>query len=256
MTPKEFFNLLMEYPQPARTEVLAELETLTRNYNEEYTTALLSDFEELLNDWKYSKITARLEAEYNENVLAPYYEALHCAEYAIAMGCNDPIEWPGEPAPFTPPPPFHGCYDDTLIFVSPMYEYAVEVLKSKLITEKIKAAYDNPISNKFDAGSRLPEVLTTPEALKIFEQARDLGLIGGEYKWLKGLQLLACFAREMSLKLRLGKGCNSDGTPRISWEHFERLFNIPKGKLRANYSDIQKTGQDPTEIWIIDRIFK
>lgn len=135
-------------------------------------------------------------------------------------------------------------YKNIILEIENSYPVANYILQ--WITEKIKAAYDNPISNKFDAGSRLPEVLTTPEALKIFEQARDLGLIGGEYKWLKGLQLLACFAREMSLKLRLGKGCNSDGTPRISWEHFERLFNIPKGKLReitATYKRQGKTQQ-------------
>ena len=102
----------------------------------------------------------------------------------------------------------------------------------------------------------LPDKLATPEALKIFEQARELGLIDGDYKWLKGLQLLACFAREMSLKLGLGKGNNSDGTPRISWQPFERLFNISNGKLRANYNDVQKTGQDPSDHTLIDRIFK
>lgn len=102
----------------------------------------------------------------------------------------------------------------------------------------------------------LPDKLATPEALKIFEQARELGLIDRDYKWLKGLQLLACFAREMSLKLGLGKGNNSDGTPRISWQPFERLFNISNGKLRANYNDVQKTGQDPSDHTLIDRIFK
>lgn len=101
----------------------------------------------------------------------------------------------------------------------------------------------------------LPDKLTTPEAFKIFERARELGLIDGDYKWRKGLQLLACFAREMSLKLGLGKGNNSDNTPRISWQPFERLFNIPKGRLRANYNDIQKTGQQPTGWELIDQLF-
>lgn len=105
-----------------------------------------------------------------------------------------------------------------------------------------------------------PEAVTLldefPEALKIFEQARELGLIDNDYKWLKGLQLLACFAREMSLKLGLGKGYNSDGTPRISWQPFEKLFNIPSGKLRTNYNDVQKTGQQPIGHTLIDRIFK
>lgn len=102
----------------------------------------------------------------------------------------------------------------------------------------------------------LPDELATPEALKIFEQARELGLIDKDYKWLKGLQLAACFARDMSLKLGLGKGESSGRIPRISWQPFERLFNIPKGKLRANYNDVLKTGQDPSDHALIDRIFK
>ena len=77
-----------------------------------------------------------------------------------------------------------------------------------------------------------------------------------DYKWLKGLQLLACFAREMSLKFKLGKGINSAGTQRVSWKPFELLFNIEEGKLRANFSDIQKTGQQPTDHTLIDKIFK
>lgn len=32
MSARELFAMLMEYPQPTQTEVLAELETLTRNY--------------------------------------------------------------------------------------------------------------------------------------------------------------------------------------------------------------------------------
>lgn len=116
--------------------------------------------------------------------------------------------------------------------------------------DHIKANADRPEAN------RLPDKLATPEALKIFEQARELGLIDGDYKWLKGLQLLACFAREMSLKLGLGKGKNSDGTSRISWQPFERLFNISNGKLRANFNDVRKTGQNPSDHTLIDRIFK
>lgn len=102
----------------------------------------------------------------------------------------------------------------------------------------------------------LPDELNTPEALKIFEQAREIGLISQDFQWLKGLQLLACFAREMSLKLGLGKGLNGDGSPRVSWKPFEQLFKQPQGKLRANYNDILKTGQEPSDIELIDKIFK
>lgn len=110
-------------------------------------------------------------------------------------------------------------------------------------------------NNKSD-GIELPEELATTEALKIFEKARELGLIDEKYKWLKGLQLLACFAREMSLRLNLGNGCNGNGAPRISWKPFERLFNLPNGKLRSNYNDMQKTGQNPIDHSLIDEIFK
>lgn len=73
MNARELFAMLMDYPQPARTEVLAELEKLTRNYDQEHATALLSDFEDMLNEWKYDKVVGRLEAEYNEKILNPYY---------------------------------------------------------------------------------------------------------------------------------------------------------------------------------------
>lgn len=105
-------------------------------------------------------------------------------------------------------------------------------------------------------GGNLPSELDTPEARVIFTKAVEVGLMDSEYKWLKGLQLLACFSREASLKLRLGKGTNSDGTPRVSWRPFECLFNIGKGKLRANYNDVQKTGQSPSDSNLLDTIFR
>lgn len=139
------------------------------------------------------------------------------------------------------------------------YLYNTEIGRTvqQVIFERDKS--DTPDLNETTARPEavtLPDILATPEALKIFEQARELGLIDRDYKWLKGLQLLACFAREMSLKLGLGKGNNSDGTPRISWQPFERLFNISNGKLRANYNDVQKTGQNPGDHTLIDGIFK
>lgn len=104
-------------------------------------------------------------------------------------------------------------------------------------------------------GEKLPKVLDTPECWEIWEQAKEKGVISDAFKWQKGLQLLACFAREMSLRFSLGKGGNSNGTKRINWRIFEELFNIEKGKLRSNYNDIQKTGIEPSEIYIINEIF-
>lgn len=96
----------------------------------------------------------------------------------------------------------------------------------------------------------MPKELMTPEARVYFEKAIELGLMDANNNWLKGWQMLACFAREMSLKLKLGKG------ERIAWKPFETLFCVPKGKLRLNYNDIQKTGQAPQEVYLIDKVFE
>jgi len=97
---------------------------------------------------------------------------------------------------------------------------------------------------------QIPTELDTPEAKVYLERAIELGLMDSNYKWLKGLQMLACFAVEMSKRLKLGKG------ERISWKPFETLFSVNSGKLRLNYNDIQKTGQQPKESYLIDRVFE
>ena len=51
-------------------------------------------------------------------------------------------------------------------------------------------------------------------------------------------------------------GSKANGSHRISWKPFETLFNQPKGKLRLNYNDIQKTGQPPRDIWMVDKVFE
>ena len=64
------------------------------------------------------------------------------------------------------------------------------------------------------------------------------------------MQLLACFCHDVSQKLTLGKG------GRIAWKPFEELFGIKKGTLRSNYNDIQKTGQNPSDIALVDSVFQ
>ena len=113
-----------------------------------------------------------------------------------------------------------------------------------------------PNQNQSPSVHQLPDQLNTDEARRYFRKAIDLGLMSEEYKWLKGLQMLACFARDMSLKLNLNKATNCDGTKRISWKPFENLFKVEQGKLRLNYNDIQKTGQNPSEIGLIDKVFE
>ena len=119
-------------------------------------------------------------------------------------------------------------------------------------------AYDYPLSDDPNSPEpqQIPQELATPEAKTYFDKAIELGLMDNQYNWLRGLQMLACFAREMSLKLDLGKGVNADGIPRISWKPFETLFSVERGKLRLNYNDIQKTGQTPKEVYLIDKVFE
>lgn len=97
---------------------------------------------------------------------------------------------------------------------------------------------------------QIPTELSTPEAKVYLDKAIELGLMDSNYKWLKGLQMLACFAVEMSKRLKLGKG------ERISWRPVETLFSVNSGKLRLNYNDIQKTGQQPKESYLIDKVFE
>lgn len=103
---------------------------------------------------------------------------------------------------------------------------------------------------------QLPQELSTQEAKAYFKKAIELGLMDKTYKWLKGLQMMACFAVEMSNKLNLGKGTLADGRKRISWKPFEILFNIEHGKLRLNYNDVQKTGKTPNEMNLIYKVFE
>lgn len=107
-----------------------------------------------------------------------------------------------------------------------------------------------PTDERAAYAQQLPDKLNTDEAKRYFAKAIELGLMTDNYKWLKGLQMLACFARDFSMKLSLGKG------NRISWKPFESLFEIEPGKLRLNYNDIQKTGQNPSESDLIDKVFE
>lgn len=122
--------------------------------------------------------------------------------------------------------------------------------------ERVKTYKDFEINpsvakaNKNVLEDSLPAELQTDEAFKYFAKAKENGLIDDNYKWRKGEQLLACFCHDMSNKLSLGKG------ERISWQPFEKLFRKEKGKLRSNYNDIQKTGQNPSDIALVDDIFK
>lgn len=209
MTPRDVFNALVEYPQPSRTEVLTAINTLTQNYNQEYTKALLADLENMLDEWKYNKVVERLEEEYNEKILDPYYTALYRAKYDLAMGTNEPIEWPEEPAPFIAPPPFPGCYDDSLIYVAPMYEYAIDLLKSHTKPESPTTV------------TVLPSELDTERARKYFARAVEAGYMiptDTGYRWVMGAAVkLGYFVERVY--------CSTD-TEQLPETALNRLFGV------------------------------
>lgn len=102
----------------------------------------------------------------------------------------------------------------------------------------------------------IPPELQTDEAARMFALAMEEGLINERYEWQKGREMLACFAREASLYLGLGKGVDADDKPRISWKPFETLFGIEPNKLKSNLKDVQKRGSDPKEAYLIDSVFR
>ena len=131
--------------------------------------------------------------------------------------------------------------------------FGTEKLAKRYIDEalpKLEPQQASEPTNTKPQQNKLPNELNTDEALKYFTKAKEIGLIDANYKWLKGKQLLACFCRDMSFKLDLGKG------GRISWQPFEILFKTKKGSLRSNLNDIQKTGETPTDIYLVDKVFK
>ncbi|MEE3483870.1 MAG: hypothetical protein VZQ98_06060 [Bacteroidales bacterium] len=109
---------------------------------------------------------------------------------------------------------------------------------------------------KVSSTPQIPSVLNNDRANKYFAKAMEAGLMNEKFEWQKTKFLLASFCRELSIKLDLGKGRNSNGEKRLCWKPFEQLFNVPNGSLRACLNDIQKTGNSPIGIEKIDAIFE
>lgn len=103
---------------------------------------------------------------------------------------------------------------------------------------------------------QLPSELDNERARGYFAKAIEAKLMSKQFEWLASQALLACFARDMSLKLGLNKAKNSDGSNRISWQPFEVLFGLESGRLKQSLNDIQKTGQEPIGIETVNVIFQ
>ncbi len=118
--------------------------------------------------------------------------------------------------------------------------------------EPEQAANPQPQQSAVETATKhgLPSVLDTDKAHEYFAKAIEIGLMDEEYHWLKGKQLLACFCHDMSQALKLGKG------ERTAWQPFEKVFGIQNTVLRSNYNDIQKTGIEPSDIGLVNSIFK
>lgn len=100
----------------------------------------------------------------------------------------------------------------------------------------------------------LPAELDSERARRYFSRAVEAGLMSEQFEWKASKALLAYFCHDMSLKLDLGKGYNSNNTKRLCWKPFEALFNQPN--LRASLNSLQQTGSDPIDVEKLNSIFK
>lgn len=230
--------MLMAYPQPTRTEILNHIEEITRHYEPERVEALLADFAEMLFQWKcvetydrakweYDERERQHRAEYDERYSA-FEVKLNFAEYALAMGTNEPIEWPDElepyePLPFIPPMP--GTIADN-IHIPAMYNYAVELLNRKAAGQ----SKNHP--------KKLPPELSTPEAFAIFSAVEEAGYCatdGDGYRWESTTALLAYFIDEVSRSLDM-----RPSNDRIPWSKFAPVFNLSGFTVRTCRNEVSK----------------
>ena len=226
MNAQELFETLTAYPQPPRIDVLNLIEEVTRNYQPERVSALLEDFADMMQMWRYDKVVEVLKSRYNERY-SDYETELHKCEYALAMGTTDPIEWPEEPAPFVPPLPFPGYFDDSNVNVPPMYEFAVGMLKRKLGTTPDTCA------------ARIPAELDTPRAKAIFDAVVRGGYcvkLESAYKWTHPTKgLLAYFIDEVSRILEM-----RPSNDRIPWATFAPVFGLNDSNKRTLKNEVSK----------------
>lgn len=145
----------------------------------------------------------------------------------------------------------HKTKEEVDVDVQRYYHFALDILNKALVNaDREEQPQPGPEADPQPEAGGLPERLNTPEANKYWQRAKDLGLIDDDYRWQQGLQLLSCFCYEMSRHLKLGKG------ERVNWQIFAPVFDVRPERLRGNYNDIQKTGQQPHGFDVIDKVFE
>lgn len=134
-------------------------------------------------------------------------------------------------------------------------KYALDIMAEKTGSGK------NNNSEPATLESILPDVLKTDEAIKIFQNAIDAGLINivtNKLEWTGNKLLLSYFAYKCSEKLSLGKKLYESGIE-TKWRPFETVFGV--NNLRQSKSDYEKYGNTfddnpPDSSGIIDSLFK
>ena len=134
-------------------------------------------------------------------------------------------------------------------------KYALDIMAEKTGSGK------NNNSEPATLESILPDVLKTDEAIKIFQNAIDAGLINigtNKLEWTGNKLLLSYFAYKCSEKLSLGKKLYESGIE-TKWRPFETVFDM--NNLRQSKSDYEKYGNTfddnpPDSNGIIDSLLK
>ena len=231
MDPRELFEMVCEDDC-----TLYDIIKVVEEIDPKYISVYLDDLEDMRADYSSDEFDKAYKKAYER-----YQEEYDFCWLIVHENNGHVNEWP------TPPNPWEIEHADR----PQLYNVLIEALKNRN-----HKGVDIPEELNTPGSPDIPEELITPEAREIFTKAQELGLMDGNYKWLKTDRLLACFAREMSLKLKLGKGYNRKGEERISWKPFEILFGKQKNKLSSSYNDMQKTGEPPIGIELVYEIFK
>lgn len=141
-------------------------------------------------------------------------------------------------------------------------------LINSLITQAIQQVTDQYLQNpdedescdpRTDLPSLSPE-LDKPEVKAVFQRAIEKGLMNERFVWLDDKGLLAVFCARIYLKYLLPRNphLNSHGKPKLDWKLWEKLFQLPSGKIergemRGWYRNA-KNNYTPKNIFLLDEV--